>query len=376
MKGGTIYKQGNKWIWKSPPYTENGTQKRIRKSFDTEEQAIAQREIYYSILRGGEANNFIEGLTVRQAYQKWVDVAWQDNEEYITYNTQRGYANTYQKHILPYVGDLSLDNFNAKPLNLHLQELANRGKARKTLLNIKQAVIKLLRYAEKIGWIDVNNENSIIIPDTLKRQRERIVNVISQSEYEQVIAHMEKRCSQFAPVIRFLRYTGIRAEELCIKKSDISGQKLNISKAIKRKDFHKEGVKSSLTVSKYLKTDASYRTIPVSKEALKAITEALEWKQERGIESEYIFCTGTGALIEQRNILRAFHSACTAVGIEKRGLHSLRKLFCKTLKDLPLDWEQVRAVMGHETIEISQRYYYSIDSDDIDDIANKLSKNT
>ena len=191
-----------------------------------------------------------------------------------------------------------------------------------------------------------------------------------------VIARMTEQCSQFAPVIKFLRQTGVRAEELCVKQSDIKGRKITIERAVKRKDYQDDTKKSSLTISKYLKTSASYRTIPLSDTALKAIREAIEWKQERGIHSEYIFCTGTGALIEQRNILRAFHSACNAVGIEKRGLHSLRKLFCKTLKDLPLDWEQVRAIMGHETVQVTQRFYYSMDSDDIDDIAAKLSAKT
>ena len=157
MKGGTIYKEGNKWIWKSPYYVENGKKKRIRKSFDTEEQALAQREVYYSILKGGESNNFIEGLTVRKAYEKWVEVAWQGNEEYIAYNTQKGYVNAFKKHIFPYVGDFAIDNLNVKPLNLHLEEMATLGRARKTIVNIKQALAKLLQYCKKIGWIDVNN---------------------------------------------------------------------------------------------------------------------------------------------------------------------------------------------------------------------------
>ena len=376
MKGGTIFKQGSKWVWKSQPYEINGVKKRTRKTFNTEEEALAQRELFFSMLKGEEANNFIEGLTVRQAYEKWIKTAWADNEEYITYNTQRGYVNIYQKHILPVIGNLPIDNLNTKPLNLHFQEMATKGTSRKTIFNIKQALVKLLQYCKKIGWIDINNEDKIVIPDTKRATRERVVNVISQVEYEKVIDRLEEQCSQYAPVIRFLRHTGIRAEELCIKSSDIAGNTLKIQRAVKRKGLESDINKTELTTSKYLKTDASYRTIPLDKGAKKAIEETLEWKQEKGIKSEYIFCTGTGALIEQRNILRAFHSACKAVGIEKRGLHSLRKLFCKTLVDIQLDWEQVRAIMGHETALVSQKYYYSIGNDDISGIAEKLSAKT
>ena len=375
LKGGTIYKEGNKWIWKSPYYEENGKKKRIRKSFDTEEQAIARRELYFSYLKGGEVNNFIEQLTVRQAYEKWIAIEW-NNEEHITFNTQRGYVNVYETHILPYLGNLPIDNLNVKPFNLHLQELAKKGRSQKTLLNIKQALVKLLKYCKKRGWIDVNNEDGIKIPDTLKSNRARVVNIISQSEYELVYNHMAWQCSQYAPFINFLRHTGIRVEELSIKLSDINGNHLKIRRAIKRRGKEDNIRKTYRTVSDYLKTDASYRTVPLSKEGKQAIIDVLEWKEENGIKSDYIFCTRTGALIEERNILRAFHSACDAVGIERRGLHSLRKLFCKTLKDLPLDWEQVRIIMGHESIKVTQDYYYSMDTDEMDAIAERLSKIT
>ena len=117
-------------------------------------------------------NNFIEGLTVRKAYEKWVEVAWQGNEEYIAYNTQKGYVNAFKKHIFPYVGDFAIDDLNVKPLNLHLEEMASQGKARKTIVNIKQALAKLLQYCKKIGWIDVNNENHIVIPETQKSKNQ------------------------------------------------------------------------------------------------------------------------------------------------------------------------------------------------------------
>ena len=256
MKGGTIYKEGNKWIWKSPYYEENGKKKRIRKSFDTEEQAIAQRELYFSYLKGGKVNNFIEKLTVRQAYEKWIAIEW-NNEEHITFNTQRGYVNVYETHILPYLGNLPIDNLNVKPFNLHLQELAKKGRSRKTLLNIKQALVKLLKYCKKRGWIDVNNEDGIKIPDTLKSNRARVVNIISQSEYELVYNHMARQCSQYAPFISFLRHTGIRVEELSIKLSDINGNHLKIRRAIKRRGKEDNIRKTYRTVSDYLKTDAS-----------------------------------------------------------------------------------------------------------------------
>lgn len=320
MKGGTIYKEGNKWIWKSPYYPENGKKKRTRKSFDTYEQALAQRETFYMIMKGGEVNNFIEGLTVEKAYRKWVENEWH-NEEVITFNTQRGYANVFNTHILPCIGDMHIDNLNARPFNLHLQELAAKGRTRKTLNNIKQALKNLLDYSKERGWIDVNNIDSIVIPRTIKKNRERVVNTLSQSEYDEIIMQMKLSCSQYEPVVEFLRHTGIRAEELCIKPEDVDLQKklVTINKAVKRRGENGDTKNTYLTISEYLKSDASYRVVPLCDEAKKALKDFVDWKRERKIKSDYVFCTRTGELIEQRNILRAFHSACKKVGIKTHG---------------------------------------------------------
>ena len=376
MKGGTIYQEGKKWVWKSPPYEENGVKKRTRKTFNTEEEALAQRERFLVQIHES-GNNYISGLTVREAYNKWVANTW-SNEEHISYNTQRGYVALYKKHIFPYVGELQIDNLNVRPFVVHLQQMADDGLSQKTLNNTKQALCILLDYATEMGWIDVNNRYKIKTPKAKKRPKARVVNLLTEAEYQAIQKTMDYNCSQYAPVVRFLRETGIRAEELAIKESDINENSFQVVRAVKRKDTNADEHNSVLTVSDILKTSAAYRTVPLTKEAKNALKEVREWKAERGIKSEYVFCTRTGALIDERNVLRAYHTAIKQTELDgnplkKRGLHSLRKLFCKTLKDLPTEWEQVRAIMGHESVAVTQRYYYSMDEDDIDDIAERLS---
>ncbi|NLU24718.1 MAG: tyrosine-type recombinase/integrase [Clostridiales bacterium] len=247
--------------------------------------------------------------------------------------------------------------------------------------NIRQALIALLKYCKNMGLIDVSNESKIKLPDIRKgrRDREKIVNIISQTEYEKVYFHMDACESMYAEIIRFLRETGLRAEELAIKPADINGKTLNVRRVIKRQPFEVKDVngkvsyKSKLVASNYMKSKAAYRSIPLSKKAMQAIKCFENWKKENHISSEYIFCTKTGGLSEQRNILRAFHSACESVGVEKRGLHSLRKLFCKTLRKLPTDWEKVRRIMGHTSVKVTINYYYALNNDDIEDIADSLS---
>ena len=377
MKGGTVYKEGNKWIWKSPYYLEDGKKKRHRIAFDTEEQAIAKQQAYLHQMTGGDGNNFIVGLTVREAYKKWVALAWLGNEEYISFNTQKGYVNAFNKHILPYIGDFKIDNLNPRALNLHFEEMAKQGLSRKTITNVKSALVKLLSYCKDVGWIDVFNADKIKIPKTKRPARKRVVNTITKSEYEQLYKHLLYNCSKFAPIVKFLRWTGLRIEEAgAVRESDIMGNKLLVCRAVKRKGYEHSDT-TTLLVSDYLKTSAAYRIIPLSKQALKAIEEQREIKAELGIDSIYLFCTGAGNPREARNVLRAIHDACDDIGIEHRGAHCFRKLYCKTLiDDAKLDWEQVRILMGHEDVRVTKNCYYDMDDDDIDDIAKIMSKLT
>lgn len=373
MKGGSIYKEGNKWVWKSPPY-DGG--KRTRKTFDTQEAAEEQREIFLAKFTKGK-NNYVCGMTVREAYERWQKYEWADEFTY-TYKTQGGYRSIFKKHILPYIGDSRIDNLNVAPFNRHLHVVADEGKCKKTIDNIIQPLRALLTYSKNIGWIDIDNSDEIEDIVIRKRPSVEIKNVISESEYK-LIYHMMnvRQCSMYAPIVKFIKNTGIRAEEIAIKDCDIVGSTLRIQRAIKRRyvdDDHTE-----LVVTPILKSSHAYRTIPLNDEAKEAIKEFKEWKKRRGIESEYIFCSSTGNLLEYRNLLRAFHTAIAKVNeeegcnIDRKGIHSLRKLFCKTLYNLVKDWEKARRIMGHSATSVTQQYYYEMDFDDIEDIAEQMS---
>lgn len=37
------------------------------------------------------------------------------------------------------------------------------------------------------------------------------------------------------------------------------------------------------------------------------------------------------------------------------------------------DWEKARRIMGHSATSVTQQYYYEMDFDDIEDIAEQMS---
>ncbi len=371
MKGGSVFQQGNRWIYKGFNYMENGEKKRYRKSFATEEEAQYYRDC---VIRDLNLNVKREQpkLTVEEAYKKWRLISWQ-NEDYYSYNTQRGYESIYNVHILPNIGTHYADNLDIRCLYMHLKAEADKGKSKKTIDNIVQALKALLDFAEESEWITINNAEKIKKPRVKKRNREKIVNTVAFTEYEKVYELLKSRNSHFAEIIRFLTYSGVRAEELSIKEEDVLPDGILVKQAFKRrKDVITN--KSKLVISDFLKTEASYRKIPLTEELKSCIEDFRALKKKKNIKSEYLFCSTKGTLLEERNILRAYHNALERCNLDKRGLHSMRKLCCKTYFDASEDWEITRRLLGHSAASVTQNYYYYLDSDDLTRYAKKIDQ--
>ena len=116
---------------------------------------------------------------------------------------------------------------------------------------------------------------------------------------------------------------------------------------------------SKLNVIEQMKTDDSNRIIYLNGFAMQAIERQLEYKKQHKIKSDFIFTTSTGTLLEQRNILRAFHSFCENANIEKRGLHSLRKCFINRALQNGIQPFDLAKFTGH-SMQTMFKYYHDL----------------
>ena len=193
------------------------------------------------------------------------------------------------------------------------------------------------------------------------------------AEYEAIVSNPENKKSYYLPAIMFLAETGLRVEELAIKKTDYhlteSGTAyIVINKSIVRA-LTDDDKSTELRLMDNVKNDASVRKVPLNAFAQNAVENQLAYCKENEIRSPLIFCTTTGAMLDQRNLLRALHMMCENAGIPKRGLHSLRKLFINhTLRQgiTPFD---LAKVTGH-SVQTMFKYYHDLDDELLTQIAN------
>lgn len=388
-KGGSIRKKDDRWLWVGYYKDNTGKVFRPTKSFKTKKEAEA-----YLKLQAKE-NKHIKNLqenknyTVNEFYAIWRKMTKWDTEEFYSSSTTKSWRAEYKNHILPYIGNEKLQNIDYTKLQEHF----NVGDlSRKTYKNIKSDIKSMLDFAR-------NLDEDLIIVDNLKklkiiskkRPTSKVFNLLSETDYSAIQEHLDEHKSHYANLILFLHDTGLRIEEaLAVKTDDINFKShiINISRAIKRIEFEKplkiagKSVKSKLVESNYLKTSSAYRFVPLDYMAMEAIEKQIKMLNEKGIKSKYLFPTKNGKPSDPRNVLRTFHTTINHCNetrapenyIPKRGLHSLRKLYCKRLKDeTTSDWEMISKIMGHSNSEVTKRYYYSISDDDLTDIVKQLN---
>lgn len=388
-KGGTIKKLPNgKYMWVGYYKDENGKIHRPNRTFKTLKEAEAYRKqqeekaLTINKLKSGR------DYTFKEYFDLWTTLTWQD-ESYYSFTTINNWKYVFNKHIFPYMANQKLDNINYDEMNAYFSK---SELSRKSLGNIRQAIKAMLIFAEDEELIQsAETVKKLKVRRKGKNKQFKVYNILEQSEYDLIIDYMRNRNLYYYNAIEFLYETGLRVEELaftekdlCIKRGKVASADhgyVYIHRCIKKTPGLND--KSVLCISEYLKSSSAIRNVPLSSKAIRAIERQVEYKKKHGIKSELVFCSKVGTLIDERNMLTSFHGVIEKINksgevqIPKRGLHSLRKLFCKRMIDtVGVDWETLKDVMGHSDSAITKNWYYSVNKSDVLDLSFKMNLET
>ena len=84
-------------------------------------------------------------MQVTEAYYKWQDEYWTIPGNLLE-NTTRGYLSIFERHLLPNIGENSIDAIAPDKLQEYFNSLSKEGYSPKTLRNITQALDSLLSW--------------------------------------------------------------------------------------------------------------------------------------------------------------------------------------------------------------------------------------
>ena len=355
---GTVNFKNGKWVWTGYYKDDTGKIKRPTKSFNTEKEALLfQAEQTSKTLIKKEMRS--EDITLKRVFKLWL----QETNE-VSETTKRSIKANFEKHILPTIGENKIKKLSVVSFERYLNNLIKKGMSEKTTYNIYTDLKTIIKWAIKKGIIYENPLSEMKPPK--QRNKKTISNNLTMEEYEKIMLNEENQKNFFYNIILFLGETGIRISEIAFKENDI--QKINhngediyfirLNKSIKR-TLNEDNKTTTLRIIENMKTKDSERTIFLNGFALSAVNKQIEWKKEHKIYNPYIFTSSTGTLIEERNILRQFHKFCENAGVEKRGLHSLRKCFINRSLQNGITPFDLSKFTGH-SIQTMYKYYHDL----------------
>ena len=367
---GTIFQtKDGRWKWQGYFVDDTGKKHRPTKTFNTEAEALkfqAEQVAKTEVKKAMKSKD----ITLAERFDLWKE-AVKEGSVKISETTRKNTIQNFNKHLLPLLGHQQLNKLNVTTLKRYFTKLRKDGSSVKTVYNIYTDLKQVVKYAMKQGIIYEDPLSGFDIEKP--KASGQVVNVMTFAEYEAIVSNPENKKSYYLPAIMFLAETGLRVEELAIKKTDYhlteSGTAyIVINKSIVRA-LTDDDKSTELRLMDNVKNDASVRKVPLNAFAQNAVENQLAYCKENEIRSPFIFCTTTGAMLDQRNLLRALHMMCENAGIPKRGLHSLRKLFINhTLRQgiTPFD---LAKVTGH-SVQTMFKYYHDLDEELLTKIAN------
>ena len=290
-------------------------------------------------------------------------------------STQAGYRNSLDRHLLPRFGKRRLSSITAAQLAALVADLRAEGKAEASIVSILIPANRVFEYARRrLGWGGHNPTQDL---DEEERPQARTSDPdrrqISSEELDALIAQSEEL---WRALFQTAAITGARVSELCgLRWKDVRIEIREDAEIEIAGQVDRRGNYPPLT-----KTDAGRRTIPIST-ALAIILAEHQRRAELPGPEAYVFATGTGRPLSQRNVSRALRAAQTKAhradprtfpelaGATKpeRGslpsMHSFRHLAASRMLRAGASAEQVAAYLGHKDANVTRSVYLHIVKD-------------
>ena len=193
--------------------------------------------------------------------------------------------------------------------------------------------------------------DSVVIPDKPDRKRQEGIITWTDEEIEKILTSEPDYV--LLPLIVFALYSGMRVSELLgLKYGDIYDDVIHV-----RRQYYR----GSWCPPKGNKM----RLIP-------AHAQIKEMLDHAGDPDDLVFSTANGQPLDQKNINRSLDRFYGRIGIPHKKFHAYRTTFITNLcrKGVPL--QTVSKLAGHENINVTSKYYASVQLKDLSEAVKKL----
>ena len=299
-------------------------------------------------------------------FEYWIDV----KKKTVRPNTVRNYTERYNKNIQKIIGRKIVTE--VKPIHCQkiFTDMAEEGYKTSTIYQTRIALFNMLEFAK---------ENEVILSNPCKKSVKSDMGKPSQKK-EALTIDIQKKFIEYAKgqsyenQFRFILQTGLRTGELVgLKWEDIDFSKKAIR--IQRSMEYRYSV-GEWRIGEP-KSKAGYRTIPLTDETIRILTEQKEKnKNIKKIQEEwyeFIFLSRKGEPVKNSAYDTALFKICDKAKINRFSMHVLRHTFATRCIEGGMMPKTLQKILGHSNIGITMNLYVHITEDEKQKEIDKVS---
>lgn len=329
-----------------------------------------------------KSSHFMTMPSVEEWLSYWLEIYI---EPVCKKNTYANFYSYIHGHILPIIGDYSLDKIKTIELQYYVDYKlehgrldGNGGLALKTVKEHISLLNNAFKKAISLQMISYNPVQCIDFPKIIQREIQ-ILDIDEQRKIEQEI-DCQYQPNSMIPILLGL-YGGLRIGEICalrINDIDFIKKQIRIDESLNRIPLYYENgdVKYSLVYGT-TKSDKT-RYIPMNEDIYNALSLYFK-KMPNNIKksAQYpLFTNSRGSVLEPRLISIHFQKLIKKLDMPGYHFHCLRHTFATRALELKIDIKTCSKILGHSTTQITLDRYTHITSDHLQKEIRKISNAT
>jgi integrase len=275
------------------------------------------------------------------------------------WSTQDGYKPLLSKHILPFFDIKILSEISVGLIQGFLSEKNKSGLSWNTVRNLRKLLSSILRTAVDWNFIQENPAPKTKLPP--RPLKARAIFLLPN----QVIKLLAELPELYRSMVILAVLTGIRRGELFALRwgaLDLEKGVLQVRESVYKGHFSTP------------KTQSSYRSIPLSLQALQLLRDRKA--KLSGAEPEnLVFASRKGTPFRPDNLLkRIIRPACERLSLPRIGWHTFRHTHATLLNDLGENLKTAQAILGHSDLETTMGIYTHAIPETVIKAEEKLSR--
>lgn len=307
------------------------------KSYDEAEQKLRiAREIESRYLSG-------RCITIKKVYAEWLNAIVNRVKE----STYANYTMKFEKHILPYFGEMFCTSINSAKINDFIKTKMDSGLSAGYVRDLFTVFKALLAYAQEEYSFKLSLKN-VSLPKAEKKKPHKM----DDEQQRKLVGYVKNHIDLTGLGVLLSLFMGLRIGELCGLKwgdIDIKHKILRVNRTVQR-ICKQNGSRKTMLVITEPKSSNSRRSIAIPDFLIPYLMRF------RGNVDDFVL-SGSVKVVEPRTMQYRYKKLLDAAAVESSNYHQLRHTFATNCVENGYDAKTLSIVLGHSTIALTLDRY-------------------